>query len=76
MKWTIFDPETNTFIHPRMDKHPNYNITFQDYDKCFQPYYFDDTHKLTDFLRGIDENGNLSASIEGFMYMMCLEERP
>lgn len=70
MKWAIFDPKTKLFIHPIMYE------TYQEYEKRTEICYFEDTHKLTDFLRGIDENGNLSASLEGFQYMMILEQRP
>jgi len=70
MKWAIFNPKTKMFIHPMMCG------TFQEYETRTEICYFEDTHELTDFLRRIDENGNLSASLEGFQYMMILEQRP
>lgn len=70
MKWAIFDPKTNMFIHPIMYE------TYQEYEKRTEIYYFEDTHKIIDFLRGIDENGNLSATFEKFEFMMVLDKRP
>lgn len=76
MKWAIYDSKSNMFIHPCEYKHPTHFITFQEYDKKAEPYFFEDTHNLTEFLRRIDENGNLSSKFEEYIYMMCFENRP
>jgi len=77
MKWTIYNPKKNQYVHPGVyhdAKFPNMEwITIEWKDN---PYFFADTYELTKYLRNVDENGNECVQLEGCMYMMCLENRP
>lgn len=76
MKWAIYNPKTNQYVHPAIYKDPLTKIEWNLIEWGSLPYLFADTYEISIYLRGIDENGNECVGLEGCVYMKCMENRP
>ena len=76
MKWAIYNPKTNSYVHPGAYKDPLTNLEWNLVEWGSLPYFFTDNYEMSRYLRGVDENGNECVQLEGCLYMRCMENRP